>query len=595
MNMYSERIKQQLISLYGSEIGAATASQLTKRLEEFLADQPATPRPSSALADHLSERDAILITYGDQFREIEVPPLASLHKFLVNHLKGVLNAVHILPFYPYSSDDGFSVIDYREVDPALGTWENISDLSRDFRLMFDAVINHLSQESSWFQGFLAGQQPYDQYFHTVDPQTDLTGVFRPRALPLLTRFDTEAGPQHVWTTFSDDQIDLNFANPEVLLDVLDVLLLYLKYGASLIRLDAIAYLWKEIGTSCIHLPQTHLVVKLIRTVFEAVAPGTIIITETNVPHEENISYFGEYDAQLGTNDEAQMVYQFPLGPLVLHSLSAGNAEKLSKWAANLETKSKNTTFFNFIASHDGIGLMPARGLLTTEEIQQLVDQAVDHGGKLGLKTNSDGSQSVYELNITLFDALNDPQSPDNTLDIARFIASQGIMISLAGVPGIYVHSLFGSRNCLECLARTGRSRSINREKFDLLPFEEELSNPDSLRIQVFNEYKKILEIRASHPAFHPLGPQRVLHQTPEVFALLRTSIDGTESILCVINVTRNQKEISIDTKVHNLPETNHWIDLIANSVHEINLQNSQSHLKLSLGPYQISWLKPSNS
>ncbi len=348
-----------------------------------------------------------------------------------------------------------------QVNPGLGSWDDIKRLSQRYRLMFDGVINHVSRSSSWFQSYLKDEDPYSGYFITAKEEWDLSRVVRPRTHPLLTRVTTSAGERYVWTTFSDDQIDLNYQNPTVLLEIINLLLFYVQKGARIIRLDAIAYLWKTSGTGCIHLPETHAVVKIIRGVLDLVAPEVFLITETNVPHEENISYFGEYQADAGHTDEAQMVYQFPLAPLVIHSLATGSVDHLSKWAASLESKG---LFFNFLASHDGIGLLPAKGILNDIEIDYLVKKTIQHGGRVSFRSNPDRSESPYELNITLFDILNDPMRPDPILDISRFLASQVIMLSLAGVPGIYIHSLFGTRNCQDCVDDSGQARSINRFK-----------------------------------------------------------------------------------------------------------------------------------
>ncbi len=419
---------------------------------------------------------AILITYGDQFREAQRPPLQSLGAFLDESVGDLIGGVHLLPFYPYSSDDGFSVIDYYQVAPQLGTWQDIAALGTAYRLAFDLVVNHVSAQSTWFQRFLEGVPPYTGYFLVLDPATDLSNVVRPRTTPVLTPFPTAEGERYVWTTFSADQIDLNFQNPLVLLEMIDVLLFYVAHGAQIIRLDAIAYLWKVPGTSCIHLPQTHAVVKLLRAILDLTAPAVQLLTETNVPHAENISYFGDY-----AGDEAQMVYQFPLGPLTLHTLLRGDATTLADWVDGLPELPPGTTFFNFTASHDGIGVRPAEGLLTAEEVQRLVESTLAHGGQVSYKANADGSRSPYELNITWYDALNDPSLPAPVLDVARFLASQAIMLALAGVPGIYVHSLFGSRSCERCREETGQARSLNREKFWLGEIRRDLADPGTLR------------------------------------------------------------------------------------------------------------------
>jgi sucrose phosphorylase len=589
-------ILEHLAFLYGTE----KAGTLWKRLETLLSSFHQR-RPElanrNAIAP-LSEKDAILITYGDQFREPGIAPLQTLNQVLVKTLDRVISGVHILPFFPYSSDDGFSVIDYAEVNPSLGTWADVERLGHNFRLMFDAVVNHISRQSDWFTRFLAGDPSYADWFIVVepdDPQDWVPLVTRPRPWPLLTSVQTATSKKLVWTTFSEDQIDLNYAHPEVLLRILEILLFYVEKGAQMIRLDAIAYLWKTIGTECIHLEETHRVVKLMRAVLDAVAPGVILITETNVPHEENVSYFGELVPGTGRTDEAQLVYQFPLAPLVMHSLLKGNAQVLSRWAAGLETPAPKATFFNFTASHDGIGLMPARGLLSDAEVEGLVNTTLAHGGQLGLKSNPDGSQSVYELNISYFDALSDPASGEPlAVQVSRFICSQAIMLSLAGLPGIYVHSLLGSRSWQEGVSLTGHNRSINREKLERASVERELADPTSLRHRVFAAYSRLLRARSAQPAFHPCGEQRVLFLDESVFALLRIARDGSrlqvdlksDRVLCLHNVSdRNQVVQILPADLELEPGT--WRDILTGENHVVG----QEGLALGLPPYSVFWLR----
>jgi sucrose phosphorylase len=370
---------------------------------------------------------------------------------------------------------------------------------------------------------------------------------------LLTKFQTVSGPRRVWTTFSADQVDLDYHNPDVLLEIIEILLMYAERGAQFIRLDAIAYLWKEIGTPCIHLPQTHAVIQLLRAVLDELAPHVILITETNVPHKENLSYFGD-----GTN-EAQLVYNFALPPLVLHTFRTGDASILSNWAQGLELPSDRTTFFNFLASHDGIGLNPARGILSPAEIDALVEQTLAHGGLISFKQNSDGTQSPYEMNINYFDALSDPAGGESLeMQIDRFMAAQAIMLSLLGVPGIYFHSLFGSRGWKEGVNLTKSNRTINRQKLGLAELESDLANPISLRSQVLDRFQQLLSQRGSSAAFHPKGRQRILDLGPNVFAVLRIPPHGHNNILCLQNVTPQSQSIE---KYSLKPYQTLWLDV----------------------------------
>ena len=552
-----KKLLNHLTDLYGED----KAPQLYKRAQQIMGDYR-TQIP--ARNGELTERDSILITYGDQIQSLNEKPLQTLGVFCKQYLTDVVGGIHILPFYPWTSDDGFSVLDYRKVDSNLGNWEDISSMQSHFRLMFDGVINHISAQSKWFKGFLRDDPHYRDYFIAVEDSPDLSQVIRPRALPLLTTFNTPSGEKRVWTTFSDDQIDLNYQNPEVLLEILGILLMYIERGATFIRLDAIAYLWKEIGTTCIHLPQTHHIVQFLRAALDEIAPHVHLITETNVPHVDNISYFGD-----GTN-EAQLVYNFALPPLTLHTFHTGDARVLSNWAKTLTLPSDKTTFFNFLASHDGIGLNPARGILSNEEIDTLVDKTLEHGGLVSYKYNTDGSQSPYELNINYFDALSNPfllEPPPRvgyeTLDLQvnRFIAAQAIMLSLLGVPGIYFHSLFGSCGWLEGVKQTGRNRTINREKLQFEKLQNELADSNSLRAKAFTRYRQLLLARSSSPAFHPHGTQKILDLHPSVFAVERISPDGETRMLCLHNVSAEKIDIKTEHATALLPYQILWMRL----------------------------------
>lgn len=576
-------MREKLEIVYGPEVGRATFEQLKQLIEKYAylqEKQPVLPPDQ-----RVTERDVMLITYGDQIQGGPGSHLQTLHHWLEAHLQGTINTVHILPFYPYTSDDGFSVVDYRQVDPALGSWEDVRALHADFRLMFDGVINHISASSDWFQKFLQSQPPYRDYFIVTDPTLDLSQVTRPRALPLLTRFQTSEGEKYLWTTFSTDQIDLNFANPEVFLNIAELLLFYVSQGADLIRLDAIGYLWKEIGTNCIHLPQTHALVQVLRSVLDECAPNVLLITETNVPHRDNISYFGD-----GRN-EAQLVYQFPLVPLVLNALHSGSARHLQTWAAGLEKISDTTTFFNFLASHDGIGVVPARGILSEAEVNDLVERTLAHGGRVSYKNNPDGTQSPYELNITYFDALSDPHNlsePDDR-KIDRFLVSQAIMLAMQGLPGIYFHSLFGSHNWLEGLAQTERARTINREKLNLETLETALADPANHAARVFARYTALIRQRIAQPAFHPNAAQFVvtLPDQAALFALLRTSTDSTQQILAIHNLSNQTQNFEAALPELGFTHRPPYTDLLTGQPY---FHDATGNLSLPVAPYQVIWL-----
>jgi len=546
---FQERIRPRLDKLYGSRASECAAA-LSQALNPF---EDLSERFSSARRGARSglwdQRDVVLITYGDQVQSPEMSGLSSLHRFLKSHqLTELINSVHLLPFSPYSSDDGFSVIDYRRVADEVGDWTDVKSLGDDVDLMFDLVLNHCSQHSLWFQEFLLGNEPYDKFFITADPEQDLSMVTRPRSLPLLSEFETRSGTQHVWTTFSADQVDLNFAEPVVLAEMLSVLLYYVEQGARIVRLDAIAYLWKELGTSCIHLWQTHEVVKLMREVLDEYAPHVILLTETNVPHIENVSYFGD-------DDEAHMVYQFSLPPLLLDAFLNQDASVLVRWLGTIgvdgelgsEAEAGKTTFFNFTASHDGIGVRPLEGLVSGDRIRNLADHVLDRRGYVSTKRNADGSDSPYELNITYLDALGGANLSFEQ-HAQRFLASQAVMLSMPGIPGVYFHSLVGSENDLDGTAKSGVPRRINRHKYSAQELRDAVSAEGSLQSHVFNGYKHLLAVRIAQPAFHP-NARCLAHELSDkrLLAFQRISLDGDQSIWTVVNLCRERVELALST------------------------------------------------
>jgi len=515
------------------------------------------------------ERDVVLITYADQFHQQNEKTLKTLNDFYHRWLANSFSHVHLLPFYPWSSDDGFSVIDYHQVDAVCGDWQDVAQLNKSTSLMFDFVCNHISAKSHWFTEYLAGNPEYQNFFISVDPRTDLSTVTRPRALPLLSPFTLADGSQqHIWTTFSDDQIDLNFANPLVLLAMVDVLLRYLQEGADYIRLDAVGYMWKTIGTNCIHLEKTHQLVKLFRAVVDTVAPGTVLITETNVPHKDNISYLGN------GHDEAQMVYQFPLPPLVLHAIHTGSAQVLSQWANSLsDATNGNTTWFNFLASHDGIGLNPLRGILPEEDILQLVNQLQDEGARVNWKNNPDGTRSPYEINVTYMDALNRRDSSDEER-LARFILAHAILLAFPGVPAIYVQSILGSRNDEAGVERLGYNRAINRQKYERHAIESQLLDENSLRQQVYKKLSHLINVRKNHPAFHPDSSFITQCINGSLLEIKRTSKEGNH-VTALFNLSHHRQQIT-------LPGNN-----IQDLISGIKINGKQSY---EIQPYQVLWL-----
>ena len=533
-------------------------------------------QPPSPHSTNWSEEDCVLITYGNTIKNDTEKPLHTLHRFLNNYLDGVISTVHILPFFPFSSDDGFSVMDYLQVNPALGDWEDIEAISKQYKLMADLVINHMSSRSLWFDNFRKRLDPGKDYFFEADPAADLSKVVRPRNSPLLTEVETSDGTRHVWCTFSADQVDLNFKNPKVLIEFVRIIRKYLNHGVTVFRMDAVPYLWKEIGTDCIHLQQTHEIIKLLRTLIEHHSPEAVIICENNVPNRENLTYFGNAN-------EAHVIYNFSLPPLLVYTLLSGDCRHLKTWMMSMPPARNGTAYLNFIASHDGIGLRPLDGLLSDDERGKMVETVQEFGGRVTFRRAREGHDKAYELNITLYDALKGTiADKEDDLGIERFLCAHTIMLALEGIPAVYIQSLFGSRNDYARLEHTGRARSINRHIWKEEELKASLADSDGHSGKIFKELTRLIQIRRAQPAFHPNATQFTLHLGTEVFAFWRQSMNRDQSIFSLSNITNRTQVINLADI--NLIGTDDWHDLITGERFEDLGQ------QLRLKPYQSAWI-----
>ncbi|WP_346836969.1 alpha-amylase family glycosyl hydrolase [Microbulbifer sp. SAOS-129_SWC] len=521
------------------------------------------------------QTDTLVITYGNTILSETQPPLQALHHFLKTHFTMLINSVHILPFFPYSSDDGFAVIDYKQVAPNLGDWKDILRISTDFHLMADLVINHCSAEHQWFANFQRGESPGNDYFVTVDPDEDLSGVVRPRTTPLLRAVANGEESKCVWCTFGHDQIDLNFGNPQVLQEIVDIIRLYLDMGVRIFRLDAVAFIWKQIGTSCINLPQTHEIVRLLRTLIEHADPNTVIITETNIPNRENLSYFGNAN-------EAHCIYNFSLPPLLVNSLVSGSCRHLTNWLMSMPPAQNGTTYLNFIASHDGIGLRPVEGLLSDEEQEALVQTMENFGGKISWRALDDDNKKPYEINIALFDALKGTTAGEDHWQLERFVCAHAIMLALEGIPAFYLHSLMGATNDYQRMETHGHNRAINRRQWHQQELDRLLADPHSHHHQVFQCLRHLIRLRREQPAFHPNATQFTLHLGDAIFAFWRQSMDRRQSIFCLNNISDAPQTVLLSSI--NLIGTDKWKDLVSDEIFEDMLAS------VTLEPYQTLWI-----
>ena len=542
-------------------------AEVRSRLQEIIDDfHGRNPELAKKKFKGFSEKDIVLICNGDHVAEMGKKTFRTMQKFLDKYAKGLVNKVHFLPFYPYSGDRGFSVMDYRKVNEKLGDWKDVKQISKSFDIMFDLVLNHASVEGEWFKKFLAGDEKYKDYFINFDREVDTSAVFRPRKDPLLKKFSTKKGEKYVWCTFPLGQADLNYANPDVFLEMIKVLLYYIENGASVIRLDAIAFLWKDLGTSCLHRPQAHAIVQAMREIVNMVAPYVWLITETNVPHKDNISYWGD-----GKN-EAHLVYNFVLPPLLLYTFIKGDSGKLQKWLSGLKYPSTDATFFNFTASHDGIGVTPLKGIVPDDEIEELCKHTLGHGGIVSYRDVPGKAPVPYELNIVYMNAVGVGK---------RFLASQAIKLSLRGVPAIYFNSLIGEENWREGIQTLGSNRAINERKFGYDALTKELETEGTKKNYIYKAMARLLRVRRGEKLFSPKAEMEVAYFGNSSAAILRK--DGKGKLLSVTNITG--EKIFIDAeKLKKIFTKDSVRDILTDK--KFPLSDN-----VAVRPYEYLWLK----
>ena len=572
----SNTLKRHLETIYAGveSVESDHYEQLCDELIGLMRVQQANTEPARYI-NHWDETDCLMISYGDSILQQGEKPLHTLKQFLDRYADGYINGVHILPFYPFTSDDGFSVLDYSSVNESLGDWNDIQSIAADYSLMSDLVINHCSARSPWFDNFIKDRDPGRNFFVTASPDDDLSAVVRPRTNPLLREVETVNGTQYVWCTFSHDQVDLNFRNPEVLKQFVSIIRQYLDSGVRLFRLDAVAFLWKQPGTNCLNLEQTHEIVRLLRTLIEHAQDDAIIVTETNIPNRENLAYFGNAN-------EAHWVYNFSLPPLLVNSLITGDCHYLKQWMMSMPPARNGTAYFNFIASHDGIGLRPAEGLLTESEINTLVETMQTFGGRISWRTGDQAQRKPYEINIALFDALQGTTHGPDHWGLQRFLCAHAIMLALEGVPGIYIHSLVGTRNDYQRVENAGHNRAINRHQWQYSELQDRLADANSSEHLVFSGISELLKIRRQQSAFHPNATQFTLHLGSGLFGFWRQSIDRQQSIFCISNITDQVQTLNLSDI--NLIDNENWVDLISQLPCDGIMQS------IAMQPYQTLWI-----
>ena len=566
---FSEKVKQYLFQIYSNDLSKKQINNL------FLNIKSIFTQPMKRSKNKLwSEKDFLLITYADSIKKNNQKNLITLNSFLKKYCKE-FSYIHILPFFPFSSDDGFAVEDYKKIKIEHGSWKDLKKITKTFDIMVDLVINHCSSNNKLFKNFLEDKNPGKDFFINSEKKFPKSNkIVRPRSSDLSKKVLVDGKNNYVWCTFGHDQVDFDFRNPNVLLYFFEIIKFYLDQDIKALRLDAVAFLWKELGTRCINLPQTHNIIRLIRLIIDRFYNKTLIITETNIPSHENLTYFGN-------NNEAHCIYNFSLAPLLIHAVVSGNSFYLKKWSRGMPPAQENNSYLNFLSTHDGIGMRPVEGILPENEIQKYFNFFKKQGGLFSYRTNA-GKKSVYEVNITLLEAFKECYNGKDKFVLERFILAHTILFSMEGIPAIYIQNYLGSKNDNAKVKKTNSFRSINRRNWNFDSLVKIFKNKSNINSKILHSLNRLMVLRKKQIAFHPNATQFTLQLGDIFFGIWRQSIDRSQSIFCISNLTNVKQKISLLDI--NLISTNNWFDILSNK----KIKNIGDELLFK--PYQTFWI-----
>ena len=566
---FSEKVKQYLFQIYSNDLSKKQINNL------FLNIKSIFTQPMKRSKNELwSEKDFLLITYADSIKKNNQKNLITLNSFLKKYCKE-FSYIHILPFFPFSSDDGFAVEDYKKIKIEHGSWKDLKKITKTFDIMVDLVINHCSSNNKLFKNFLDDKNPGKDFFINSEKKFPKSNkIVRPRSSDLSKKVLVDGKNTYVWCTFGHDQVDFDFRNPNVLLYFFEIIKFYLDQDIKALRLDAVAFLWKELGTRCINLPQTHNIIRLIRLIIDRFYNKTLIITETNIPSHENLTYFGN-------NNEAHCIYNFSLAPLLIHAVVSGNSFYLKKWSRGMPPAQENNSYLNFLSTHDGIGMRPVEGILPENEIQKYFNFFKKQGGLFSYRTNA-GKKSVYEVNITLLEAFKECYNGKDKFVLERFILAHTILFSMEGIPAIYIQNYLGSKNDNAKVKKTNSFRSINRRNWNFDSLVKIFKNKSNINSKILHSLNRLMVLRKKQIAFHPNATQFTLQLGDIFFGIWRQSIDRSQSIFCISNLTNVKQKISLLDI--NLISTNNWFDILSNK----KIKNIGDELLFK--PYQTFWI-----
>lgn len=404
----------------------------------------------------------MLITYADSMGH----DLKELKNVLDRYFSGAVGGVHILPFFPSSGDRGFAPMDYTKVDTAFGTWEDVEDLSEDYYLMFDYMINHISAQSPYYKDFLEKKDSsqyrdlfirYKDFWENGEPtaaEVDAIYKRKPRA-PYADAEFADGTSEKVWCTFDEEQIDINVKSDTAKKFIRNNLETLAHHGASIIRLDAFAYATKKAGTSCFFIePDVWDILKECTDVLEPL--DVEILPEI---HEH-------YTMPLKIASKGYYVYDFALPMLLLNAIYYGNTRYLADW---LEKSPAHQ--FTTLDTHDGIGVVDVKDLLPDAEIERTKEDIFSKGANVKkiYNTAAYNNLDIYQVNCSYYSACGD--------DDNAYLTARAVQFFARGIPQVYYVGLLAGRNDLKLLEETKVGRNINRHYYTVQEIEKETERP----------------------------------------------------------------------------------------------------------------------
>jgi sucrose phosphorylase len=426
------------------------------------------------------KNEVMLITYADSLGS----NLAELKEIIDQYFAEAVGGVHILPFFPSSADRGFAPLTYREVDSDFGNWEDISSLADNYYLMFDFMVNHISQQSEFFQDFKQNkdQSKYADFFiryqdfwengEPTEQEVDLIYKRKPRAPYLEVEF-ADGSTEKVWCTFAEEQVDLNMESRVVKEFIRNSLSFLAEHGASIIRLDAFAYAIKKAGTSCFFIEPE---------IWQLLDYCQAVLAEYNVEILPEIHE--HHSIQLKIAEQDHFVYDFALPMLLLHSIYSSTAKNLTAWLRKCPAHQ-----FTTLDTHDGIGVVDVKDLMSDAEIEETREMLYQQGSNVKKVYSSAAYDNldIYQINCTYYSALgNNDQA---------YLLAWAVQFFAPGIPQVYYVGLLAGKNDIELLEKTKVGRNINRHYYSKAEVAAEIKRP------VVQKLKRLMEFRNSYPAF----------------------------------------------------------------------------------------------